>query len=170
MEEDIKNDIRELEIEVTRCKYYGLDETAISIKVSALENILNELERLQKEIELENALENEKTVHTCLHCNENTPLYCETCYQELITKNGELQLENEKYRKYHLRSLKRWENKFNKQEENFDELLDDYIPKQVIRDKIEELKAKYNLGDDYWQYDYDVDMNTIDILKELLRE
>lgn len=46
----------------------------------------------------------------------------------------------------------------------------DYIPKQVIRNKIEELKAKYNLGDDYWQYDYDVDMNTIDILKELLGE
>lgn len=46
----------------------------------------------------------------------------------------------------------------------------DYIPKQVIRDKIKELKAKYNLGDDYWQYDYDVDMNTIDILEELSRE
>ena len=28
----------------------------------------------------------------CLHCNKNTPNYCEDCYQELITKNAKLQL------------------------------------------------------------------------------
>lgn len=43
-----------------------------------------------------NALKNEKTVHTCLHCGNDTPLYCENCYQELIGKNAELQLKNEK--------------------------------------------------------------------------
>lgn len=53
---------------------------------------------------------------------------------------------------------------------DWNKVVEESIPKQVIRDKIEELKAKYNLGDDYWQYDYDVDMNTIDILKELLGE
>ena len=48
-----------------------------------------------------NALNFEKTVHTCLHCGENTPLYCETCYQELISKNAELQtmLQNRIIRK-----------------------------------------------------------------------
>ena len=58
----------------------------------AIKTVIDELERLQKE----NALNFEKTVHTCLHCSENTPLYCEKCYQELISKNAELQLENEK--------------------------------------------------------------------------
>lgn len=92
-----------------------------------------------------NALNSKKTVHTCSHCGNDTPLYCEKCQQELIAKNAELQLKYEKYRKYHLRSLKRWENKFDKQEENFNELLDDYIPKQVLRNRIadlEEVKSK----------------------------
>lgn len=117
-----------------------------------------------------NALNFEKTVHTCLHCGNDTPLYCENCQQELISKNAELQLENEKYRKYHLRSLKRWENKFDKQEENFNELLDDYIPKQVIRDKIQELyKDKDSKYYDMFLEERDIE-KTISILKELLGE
>lgn len=98
----------------------------------------------------------------CLHCGENTPLYCEKCQQELITKNAELQLEIEKLKQD---NSKQWKERCKLSFE-----VDDSIPKQKVRDKIEELKAKYNLGDDYWQYDYDVDMNTIDILEELSRE
>lgn len=166
-----------------------------------------------------NALNSKKTVHTCLHCGNDTPLYCEKCYQELISKNAELQLENEKLKtrihykiekcerklKNNISGLKRllletkmgtlkdvlYEEYYtsdkphktlleikNERLQLLEEKIEkgeiveigDSIPKQVIRDKIEELKAKYNLGDDYWQYDYDVDMNTIDILKELLNE
>lgn len=51
-----------------------------------------------------NALNSEKTVHTCLHCGNDTPLYCEKCQQELITKNAELQLEN-KNLKYKMQNV-----------------------------------------------------------------
>ena len=39
-----------------------------------------------------------------------------------------------------------------------------------MRNKIDELKKKYELADNYWQYDYDVDMNTIQVLQELLED
>ena len=29
----------------------------------------------------------------CLHCDENEGVYCETCYQNLISENAKLQLE-----------------------------------------------------------------------------
>lgn len=124
----------------------------------ALNNILNELERLQKEfkavdnecsrlekkeIKLENALKNKKTVHTCLHCGENTPLYCEKCQQELITKNAELQLENEELRKEVNEENKRCMLLAIEKQD----LIENSIPKQVIRDKfkrINETKIKIN--------------------------
>lgn len=37
-------------------------------------------------------VDNEEYDVTCLHCGSDTPLYCEKCYQELITKNAELQM------------------------------------------------------------------------------
>lgn len=170
---------------------------------NAIDDTLNELERLQKENNdlrairetvryleeegvkddlyyvvgrgsylakvLENAQDFKKTVHTCSHCGENTPLYCEKCYQELISKNAELQLENNQLKRK-IFDLYNSSGEYEKAKCIMTKELRDYIPKQAIRDKIQELKAKYNLGDDYWQYDYDVDMNTIDILEELSRE
>lgn len=72
-------------------------------EIKAIENILNELKRLQKENEdWQKAYQEEKDeqfnmlTKKCSHCGNDTPLYCEKCYQELITKNAELQLENEK--------------------------------------------------------------------------
>lgn len=31
----------------------------------------------------------------CLHCDKEEANYCETCYQDLISKNAKLQKENE---------------------------------------------------------------------------
>lgn len=79
-----------------------------------------------------NALNSEKTVHTCLHCENDTPLYCEKCYQELIGKNAELQtvLQNRiNYTKLLEKDL--FENSSNY-----------VVPKQVIRDKIQEYEAQ----------------------------
>lgn len=40
--------------------------------------------------------ENEvKISNKCLHCGKEITKYCESCYQEIITKNAELQLENQ---------------------------------------------------------------------------
>ena len=47
---------------------------------------------------------------------------------------------------------------------------EEYVPKTKIKDKIEEIKKKYELADEYWQYDYDVDMNTIQVLQELMED
>ena len=179
----------------------------------AIENILNELERLQKENNdlraiketiryleedgekddlyyvigrgsylagvLENAQDFKKTVHTCLHCGNDTPLYCEKCQQELISKNTELQMRYEKINKF-LHS-----NSFVFQNENGDiqgMLLtpENFIPKQVIRDKIKKLKNEFDFyaGREHaeWQdgeFDGDVcdDLALqIKVLKELLGE
>lgn len=142
---------------------YLTKDTILNTK--AVQMLANYIERLQKE----NALNSEKTVHTCLHCGNDTPLYCEKCYQELISKNAELQLENNQLKRK-IFDLYNSSGEYEKAKCIMTKELRDYIPKQAIRDKIQELKAKYNLGDDYWQYDYDVDMNTIDILEELSRE
>ena len=165
MEEDIVY-LKEL---LALAKMFLNNNSIVTIQdkeIQVLENILNELERLQKENE---ALQmthdyDVKTIDEvkgeyvklskefevlkdkkCLHCGENTPLYCENCYQELITKNGELQLKYEVF------------------------IETNYIPKTVIRDRItdlEEVKSKYNflIGTSYRA---DGAINT---LKELLGE
>lgn len=184
---------------------------------NAIDDTLNELERLQKEnndlraiketvryIEedgekddlyyvvgrgsylanvLENAQDFEKTVHTCLHCNENTPLYCEKCYQELISKNAELQLENEE-----LKNNKKVVANINIALDDMKEyidgainniLIENYIPKQAIRDKLEEVNKEYKKYTKKWEksgmnkehpfYRYIVRLEAqIDILKEIL--
>lgn len=133
-------------------------------EIQAMINVLNELERLQKENNdlrairetvryleedgekddlyyvvgrgsylanvLENALNSEKTVHTCLHCGNDTPLYCENCYQELITKNAELQTMLQNRIKY-----------TNELEKDLFENCSNYVvPKQVIRDELKDIE------------------------------
>lgn len=94
-----------------------------------------------------NALNSEKTVHTCLHCNEYTPLYCEKCYQELISKNAELQLENNQLKRK-IFDLYNSSGEYEKAKCIMTKELRDYIPKQVIRDKIEELRKYMDLAKD----------------------
>lgn len=100
---------------------------------------------------LENAQDFKKTVHTCLHCGSDTPLYCEKCYQELISKNAKLQLEIEE-----LKNNKKVFANINIALDDMKEyidgainniLIENYIPKQVIIDKfkrINETKIKIN--------------------------
>lgn len=78
-----------------------------------------------------NALNFKKTVHTCLHCGNNTPLYCEKCYQELISKNAELQnlLELNDFQ-----DRKNYELKIEELQ-----LKNDSIPKQKIRLELEKV-------------------------------
>lgn len=82
IQEKYKDD--EIQAEIERSCYFE------EVPAKEIETILNELERLQKA----NALNFEKTVHTCIHCGKETPLYCENCYQELISKNANLQFKN----------------------------------------------------------------------------
>lgn len=189
MEEDIKI----LEAYIKAIDTFGtIDYKCINNLYNPVKNILNELERLQKE----NALNFEKTVQnsklkylidsnlektedgeyivdsnacqtlvrhlirivdneeydvTCLHCGNDTPLYCEKCYQELISKNAKLQLENEE-----LKNNKKVVANINIALDDMKEyidgsinniLIENYIPKQVIRDKfkrINETKIKIN--------------------------
>lgn len=50
------------------------------------------LEHINEETRSINAdLKKEKT---CLHCNSGISAYCESCYQELISTNAKLQLDN----------------------------------------------------------------------------
>ena len=119
-----------------------------------------------------NALNSEKTVQKCLHCNEDTPLYCEKCYQELITKNGELQLENEE-----LKNNKKVVANINIALDDMKEyidgainniLIENYIPKQAIRDKIELFtKQAEKFGENKCQW---TNGGVINLLKEILGE
>lgn len=145
----------------------------------ALNNILNELERLQKEFEAvdhecsrleqkEIELENKK----CLHCGNDTPSYCEKCQQELITKNAELQLENEE-----LKNNKKVVANINIALDDMKEyidgainniLIENYIPKQVIRNKIELFtKQAEKFGENKCQW---TNGGVINLLKEILGE
>lgn len=93
-----------------------------------------------------NALNSEKTVHTCLHCGNDTPLYCEKCCQELITKNAELQLENNQLKRK-IFDLYNSSGEYEKAKCIMTKELREYIPKQMIRDKfkrINETKIKIN--------------------------
>lgn len=157
---ELNNDIQRAEDWVNT----GVDEEMYF----ALKTVLNELERLQKEFEAvdhecsrlerkEIELENKK----CLHCGNDTPLYCENCYQELISKNAELQLENE----HSVIATKL---------AIMQKQIDDSIPKQVIRDKIKELEQAGTESDKYY---FDYQSNLYDFiagmkksLKELLGE
>ena len=132
----------------------------------AIKTVIDELERLQKE----NAQDFEKTVHTCLHCGNDTPLYCEKCQQELITKNAELQVEIEELKQD---NSKQWKERCKLSFE-----VDDSIPKQVIRDKKEEVNKEYKKYTEKWEksgmnkehpfYRYIVRLEAqIDILEEL---
>ena len=135
-----------------------LNETSLPLFVEdTFEDILlaykNELERLQKEFEdWQKAYQEEKDeqfnmlTKKCLHCGNDTPLYCEKCYQELISKNAELQLENEE-----LKNNKKVVANINIALDDMKEyidgainniLIENYIPKQVIRDKIQEYEAQ----------------------------
>ena len=67
----------------------------------------------------------------CLHCGNDTPLYCEKCYQELISKNAELQFENEELKQD---NSKQWEERCKLSFE-----VDDSIPKQKIRLELEKV-------------------------------
>ena len=189
MEEDINNlkeivDLCEKEIKNNN---YNTTATLDMTDLKSLNNLLNELERLQKE----NALNFEKTVQnsklkylidsnlektedgeyivdsnacqtlvrhlirivdneeydvTCLHCGNDTPLYCEKCQQELITKNAELQLENNQLKRK-IFDLYNSSGEYEKAKCIMTKELREYIPKQVIRDKfkrINETKIKIN--------------------------
>ena len=37
--------------------------------------------------------------HICLHCGKGNGVYCETCYQDLISENAKLQYEKNTYKK-----------------------------------------------------------------------
>ena len=156
---------------------------------NAIERVLNELERLQKEFEVldrecsrwerkENELEKEvkdwqrafqeekdeqfnMLIKKCLHCGNDTPLYCETCYQELISKNAELQSQvnmlDETYTKA-IQESKKW----------FD-IAYDSIPKQIIRDKIQLLEKELKLLDKKDSLTLMENDSVIYILKELLK-
>ena len=106
-----------------------------------------------------NALNSEKTVHTCLHCENDTPLYCEKCQQELITKNAELQSDNYEIKNTYRRTAQHLNNigKTELADYMLAQINDvpvwcvgddkNFIPKQVIRDKfkrINETKIKIN--------------------------
>ena len=189
MEEDINNlkeivDLCEKEIKNNN---YNTTATLDMTDLKSLNNLLNELERLQKE----NALNFEKTVQnsklkylidsnlektedgeyivdsnacqtlvrhlirivdneeydvTCLHCGNDTPLYCEKCQQELITKNAELQLENNQLKRK-IFDIYNSSGEYEKAKCIMTKELREYIPKQVIRDKfkrINETKIKIN--------------------------
>lgn len=113
----------------------------------------------------------------CLHCGNDTPLYCEKCYQELISKNAELQLENEELRKEVNEENKRCMLLAIEKQD----LIENSIPKQVIRDKIEEVNKEYKKYTEKWEksgmnkehpfYKYIVRLEAqIEILEELLGE
>ena len=123
----------------------------------------------------------------CLHCGNDTPLYCETCYQELITKNGELQLENEELQEEVMENDLKVIGAEEYTEASMREIIENYytanedcIPKQVLRDKINKLKDEFDFfaGREHaeWQ-DGEFDGEVCDdlalqikILKELLGE
>ena len=221
MEEDIKKLLKHKnDYDVWNGSKISRPYTMTDEDFELIENILNELERLQKEfkavdhecsrleqkeVELEkenrkyrleiiprldeelqvykeriNALKNEKTVHTCLHCGNDTPLYCEKCQQELITKNAELQMRYEKIDKFlHSNSCV-----FQNENGDIQGILltpENFIPKQVIRDRLKELNKQYRDYIEKWEksgmnkqhpfYRYIVRLEAqIDILKELLGE
>lgn len=53
--------------------------------------------------ELKEYIKNFKPVFTrkCLHCEEGKPMYCESCYQKLLTENLELRINKiETYNTY----------------------------------------------------------------------
>ena len=206
MEENkLKEDIERVNLFIKYANFNGVidfNDYISNQDIEAFENILNELERLQKEfevldrecsrleqkeIELEKEIEDWQKAYQeekdeqfnmlinnkCLHCNENTPLYCEKCQQDLITKNAELQLENEELKQD---NSKQWKERCKLSFE-----VDDSIPKQVIRDKIQELEEEYKKYIEKWAksgmnkehpfYRYIVRLEAqIEILEELLGE
>lgn len=186
MEEDIKI-LREIKKEfITKMKkdITHNDNPIRYRNIQALQNILNELERLQKE----NALNSEKTVHTCLHCGNDTPLYCEKCQQELISKNAELQLEIEKLQEEIMENDLKIIGAEEYTKASMGEIIENYytaneycVPKQVIKDKIEEVNEEYKKYTEKWEksgmnkehpfYKYIVRLEAqIEILEELLGE
>lgn len=116
-----------------------------------------------------NALNSEKTVHTCSHCGENTPLYCENCYQELISKNAELQLENNQLKRK-IFDLYNSSGEYEKAKCIMTKELRDYIPKQVIRAKIQLLEKELKLLDKNDKHTIIENDYIISVLKELLGE
>lgn len=181
---DILNIVQERDFNKETCEYSYIEAVLLGI-----ETVLNELERLQKE----NALNSEKTVHTCLHCGNDTPLYCEKCQQELISKNAELQSDNYEIKNTYRRTAQHLNNigKTELADYMLAQINDvpvwcvgddkNFIPKQVVRNKIEEVNKEYKKYTEKWEklgmnkehpfYRYIVRLEAqIDILEELLGE
>ena len=108
---------------------------------------------------LKRIVNNEDYDVTCLHCGNDTPLYCEKCQQELITKNAELQSDNYEIKNTYRRTVQHLNNigKTELADYMLAQINDvpvwcvgddkNFIPKQVIRDKfkrINETKIKIN--------------------------
>ena len=130
-------------------------------KSLAIKNILNELERLQKDNE---ALEYQLK---CLHAENNN------ITRELLARTDELNklLEENKRLNGKIKRYTRYlENKDKKMEElleyEYTEREQDYIPKQVIQDKIEELEEEKLCF--YSDYAIEERNDKIQVLKEIL--
>lgn len=130
----------------------------------AIVNILNELERLQKDNEaLEYQLKR-------LHAENNN------ITRELLSRTNklnELLEENYKLNRKIIRYTRYLEIKDKKLEElleyEYTEREQDYIPKQVIRNKIEEIeKEEYEFQSN--DYDYIYNKGKHEVLKEILGE
>lgn len=76
--------------------------------------------------------------------------------------------ELEEYKGHYERMKKMFQDKFDRQEKEFNKMLDDYIPKQKIMDKIKELKT-INFGTDLVTQST-ANLTTICILQDLLKE
>lgn len=121
----------------------------------AISNMANELGRLQKECEdWQRAYQEEKDEQfnviinkKCLHCGKEMALYCEKCHQELITKNAELQLENEELQEEIMENDLKVIGAEEYTEASMREIIENYytanedcVPKKTIRDKLKELE------------------------------
>lgn len=80
--------------------------------------------------------------NTCLHCGSGVPGYCESCYQELIGINAKLQKENRPTATLTIKE----EDLAKALNPMLDEVIRDvkqeYIEKQLIREKLAEAELK----------------------------
>ncbi len=87
-EEQIKNGMYE--------DLYG-DVQATKWAINRIRELENEVKDLKKKLTPEaitdDLAKRYEIYNTCLHCGEGKPLYCESCFQELIAKNLKLQKE-----------------------------------------------------------------------------